>query len=102
MEPYGQDNFCCGGGGGLVSLDEIYDYRMNIGGKVKADQLKKSGAEICVAPCANCKKQLKELVEFYDIPCTVMGLHDLILKAIVIPGAKSTRERKAAAELLEM
>jgi len=102
MEPHGQRNYCCGGGGGLVSVDEIHDYRMKIGGKVKAEQIISTGAEIVVAPCANCKKQLKELMEFYDIPCQVVGLHDLILKAIVIPGGKSPQERKEEAELYSM
>ncbi len=99
MSPRGADNYCCGGGGGLVSIDEIHDYRMDIAGKVKAEQIADTGAEIVVAPCANCKKQLKELVEHYELPCTVMGLHDLILKAIEIPGGKSPAERKEEAEL---
>jgi len=34
------------------------------------------------------------LVEYYDIPCKVMGLHDLILKAIQMPGGKTPLERK--------
>jgi hypothetical protein len=46
-----------------------------------------------VAPCANCKKQLKELVAHYELPCRVVGLHDLILDVIDIPGGKSARER---------
>jgi Fe-S oxidoreductase len=94
MEPHGERNFCCGGGGGLVSVDEIHDYRMEIGGKVKADQIRATGAEIVIAPCANCKKQLKELVEYYELPCRVMGLHDLVLRAIEIPGGKSPQQRK--------
>ncbi|MFH2037612.1 MAG: (Fe-S)-binding protein [Candidatus Zixiibacteriota bacterium] len=102
MTPTGKDNYCCGGGGGLVSIDEIHEFRMRIGGKIKAEQLRQTGAEICIAPCANCKKQLKELVEYYDIPCKVMGLHDLILKAIKIPGAKSPQERKEEAALMEI
>ncbi len=102
MEPYGQNNYCCGGGGGLVSVDEIHDYRMEVGGKVKAEQLRMTGAEICVAPCANCKKQLKELVEHYNLPCKIVGLHDLILKAIVIDGAKSPQERKEEAAMFEV
>lgn len=53
-------------------------------------------------PGANCKKQLKELIEFYELPCRVLGLHDLILKAIEIPGCKSPLERKREAELLEI
>jgi Fe-S oxidoreductase len=99
MTPTGRQNFCCGGGGGLVSIDEIHEFRMEIGGKVKADQIIATGASICVAPCANCKKQLKELVAYYNIDCEIMGLHDLILKAIEIPGAKSAIERKEEAEL---
>jgi Fe-S oxidoreductase len=99
MEPHGTENFCCGGGGGSVSVDEIHDFRMNVGGKIKSEQIRKTGAGIVIAPCANCKKQLKELVEHYEIPCKVMGLHDLILKAIEIPGGKSPQERKEEAEL---
>ncbi len=102
MTPNGQDNFCCGGGGGLVSVDEIHDFRMKISGRVKAEQLIQTGADICIAPCANCKKQLKELVEHYNIPCKIMGLHDLILKAIYIPGGKGPKERQEKAALCEM
>lgn len=102
MKPAGRDNFCCGGGGGLVSIDEIHEFRMSVGGRVKAEQLRQTEADICIAPCANCKKQLKELVEYYEIPCKVMGLHDLILRAIHIPGGKTPSERKEEAALFEM
>jgi Fe-S oxidoreductase len=102
MEPHGQNNYCCGGGGGLVSIDEIHKFRMEIGGYVKAKQIEKTGAEIIVSPCANCKKQLRELVEFYNLPCKVVGLHDLILEVIEIPGGKSPEERKQMKTELEM
>jgi Fe-S oxidoreductase len=83
MTPTGDKNICCGGGGGTVSIDEIRPYRTTVGGKLKADQIRKSGCDILVAPCANCKKQLRELVEDQKINCQVVGLHDLIYKAIV-------------------
>ena len=83
MTPTGENNICCGGGGGTVSIDEIRSYRTTVGGKLKADQIRKSGCDILVAPCANCKKQLRELVEDQKINCQVVGLHDLIYKAIV-------------------
>ena len=83
MTPNGDENICCGGGGGTVSIDEIRPYRTTVGGKLKADQIRKSGCEILVAPCANCKKQLRELVEDQGIDCQVLGLHDLIYKAII-------------------
>ena len=102
MTPNGRENYCCGGGGGLVSIDELHEFRMSVAGKVKAEQLRDTGAEICVAPCANCKKQLRELVEYYEIPCRIVGLHDLILKAIHIPGGKTPQERHREAALLEV
>lgn len=84
MEPHGENNICCGGGGGTVSIDEIRAYRTSIAGKVKAEQIRASGCKYLVAPCANCKKQLRELVEDQKIDCEVVGLHDLIYKAIIL------------------
>ncbi len=82
MTPRGTENICCGGGGGTVSIDEIRPYRTAVGGKAKADQIRATGAKYLIAPCANCKKQLRELVEDQKIDCEVVGLHDLIYKAI--------------------
>ncbi len=83
MTPNGENNICCGGGGGTVSIDEIRPYRTTVGGKLKADQIRRAGCKILVAPCANCKKQLRELVEDQGIDCEVVGLHDLLYKAII-------------------
>lgn len=82
MTPNRRDNICCGGGGGTVSMDELRPYRTLVGGKAKAEQIRATGAKYCVAPCANCKKQLKELMEDQGIDCQIVGLHDLIYKAI--------------------
>jgi Fe-S oxidoreductase len=82
MTPCGTENYCCGGGGGTVSLDEVHDYRMKVAGKRKAEQIRATGADLVVAPCANCKKQLREVLEHYEVPAQVVGLHDLILRAI--------------------
>ena len=82
MTPHGRENYCCGGGSGLVSVDEIHDFRMRIAGKAKAEQIKRTGASIVIAPCANCKKQLKEINDYYELNVEIMGLHDLILRAI--------------------
>ena len=83
MTPSGRNNICCGGGGGTVSIDEIRPYRMLVGGRMKAEQIRATGAKYCVAPCANCKKQLRELMEHYEIDCQIVGLHDLLYNAIV-------------------
>jgi Fe-S oxidoreductase len=54
-----------------------------VGGKVKAEQIRATGARYCIAPCANCKKQLRELMEDQEVDCEIVGLHDLLYKAIV-------------------
>lgn len=95
MTPSGDYNICCGGGGGTVSIDEIRPYRTTIGGKSKADQIRESGCEILVAPCANCKKQLRELVEDQGINCQVVGLHDLIYKAIIFDDSMIVKKDEA-------
>jgi Fe-S oxidoreductase len=82
MTPNRRDAICCGGGSGTVSMDEIRPYRTLVGGKAKADQIRATGAKYCVAPCANCKKQLRELMEDQGIDCQIVGLHDLLYKAI--------------------
>lgn len=90
MTPNRRDNICCGGGGGTVSIDEIRKYRTSIGGRAKAEQLERTGAHYIVAPCANCKKQLKELIEDRDLrddkgeQMELVGLHDLLYKAIIL------------------
>jgi len=82
MTPHGIANFCCGGGGGTVSLDETHDFRVQVTGRAKAEQIRATGAAIVVAPCANCKKQLRELVQYHALAVEVVGVHDLILRAI--------------------
>jgi Fe-S oxidoreductase len=85
MEPKGAKNFCCGGGGGTVSVDEIRLYRTTVTGKLKADQIRATGARYVVAPCANCKKQLREVCEDHGLDgVEVVGLHDLLYKALVL------------------
>ena len=84
MTPNGRDNYCCGGGGGTVSIDEIRPYRTIVGGKRKADQVRRTGAHYLVAPCANCKKQFREIFEDNGLDCELVGLHDLLYKAIIL------------------
>ena len=63
MTPNRTENYCCGGGGGTVSIDEIRKYRTAVSGLKKAEQIRKTGAHYVIAPCANCKKQFRETME---------------------------------------
>jgi len=97
MTPNRTENYCCGGGGGTVSIDEIREFRTGPLGKRKAEQIRDTGAQIVISPCANCKKQLKELCQDNELEdVEVMGLHDLLLRAIDfgVPGQSEAPDWK--------
>ncbi len=60
------NNFCCGAGGGAWAMP--YDEERLAYGKVKADQIKDTGAELVIAPCHNCRDQImKGLPKVHDM-----------------------------------
>ncbi|MDD2388139.1 MAG: (Fe-S)-binding protein [Desulfobacterales bacterium] len=83
MSPEPAYNFCCGGGGGLVSLgEETLDFRMK-SSKVKAEQIRKSGATILATACENCHTQLSNLNDHYKLGVEVKFLSSMIADALV-------------------
>jgi Fe-S oxidoreductase len=76
-------NWCCGGGGGLVALgEETMDFRMK-SSKVKADQIRMTGARILVTACENCHTQLKDLNEYYELGVDVQFLSSMVADALI-------------------
>jgi Fe-S oxidoreductase len=84
MTPSGADNWCCGGGGGLSAMDEIREFRMTVSGKKKVEQIRETGATFVAAPCANCKRQITQLMEHHGMDVKVGGVHDMVFNAIVM------------------
>jgi len=93
MEPHGIENFCCGGGGGMLSMSEFAKERI-AAGQVKADQILATGAEIVATSCHNCLDQLDEIRRHYKLPVKVLNLSELVAAAIVW-------EKKSVAEAEE-
>ncbi len=81
LTPTRAENWCCGGGGGLISLGEL-EFRMK-SSKVKADQLAASKAQVLTTACENCHSQLKDLNEHYGLGMKVEFLSALVAKALV-------------------
>jgi Fe-S oxidoreductase len=73
-------NWCCGGGGGLVAMGEL-EFRMK-SGRVKADQMKATGAGMVCTACENCRSQLTDLSEHYALGMKVESLTDLAAHAL--------------------
>jgi Fe-S oxidoreductase len=81
MTPNRAENWCCGGGGGLVAMGEE-EFRMK-SSKVKADQMRASGASVIVTACENCHSQLSDLNRHYGLGMRVEFLSHLAARALV-------------------
>ncbi len=83
MTPHGIDNFCCGGGGGQLAMSEYNERRLKIG-KIKADQIKATGAKVVVTPCHNCVDQLSQLNHTYKLGVKIKTIAELVADALVM------------------
>ena len=84
MTPNKAEALCCGGGGGLVALAEYTERRL-AAGKPKADQIKRTGARVVVAACENCRLQIGDLNEHYNLNVRITALTDLVVRAMRLP-----------------
>lgn len=83
MNPHGDDNLCCGGGGGQLAMSEYNDRRMNIA-KLKADQISATGAKVLVAPCHNCVDQLTQINVTFKLNVQIKTVAEIVADAIVL------------------
>jgi len=91
MHPNKGENWCCGGGGGLSAMDDIIEFRMEISGTKKLEQIRETGAEYVATSCSNCKRQLTQLMEHHEMLVEVGGVHDMLSRAILIDGNAAER-----------
>ncbi len=77
MHPHGVNNYCCGGGSGfaIMSGHNFEDWRAQVAGTKKIQQILNAFKDemdpsihkyIC-APCSNCKGQIRDLINYYDL-----------------------------------
>lgn len=83
MHPNRAENYCCTGGGGAMSMSEYTPRRLK-SAKVKADQLKATGAKIVVTSCHNCVDGLADCIKHYKLGMEVTQLVNLVANALVI------------------
>ncbi len=99
MTPHGRANYCCGGGGGLVSMDETHEFRMKVAGRVKADQIRATGAEHRRRPLRQLQEAAQGAGGVLRAALPGGGPPRPVLRAIDIPGGKSARQRQDEAAL---
>ncbi len=91
MYPNRGENWCCGGGGGLSAMDDIQEFRMNVSGRKKMEQVRETGAKYLATACSNCKRQFMQLIEYHQADFQIGGVHDMLSRAIMINGKAAER-----------
>jgi Fe-S oxidoreductase len=97
MTPHGVHNYCCGGGSGFAIMQSMNfpAWKMNISGRMKMNQVMDvfadvrdtAGPKYVCAPCSNCKGQIRDLFDYYDVTrkygIFYGGLAELIVNAMM-------------------
>lgn len=84
MHPNGRENYCCTGGSGLLSMTEYRPLRLEVA-RIKAEQLKATGAKVLCTMCHNCIDGLNDVVKHYRLDMKVVQVMDLVAGALVAP-----------------
>ena len=95
MEPNRESNYCCGAGGGAWAMP--FAPERVFYGRIKARQIKETGAELVIAPCHNCRDQLmKSLNQEYDLGIEVKYLWELVADCLILEGQEQTEATESA------
>lgn len=85
MKYQGNYNYCCGGGGGAVPMGgEMRKYRLR-SGKIKAEQIRETGAKIIFVPCHNCIDQIRDLIKEEKLDVKAIHFKEAISGHMEIP-----------------
>ncbi len=100
MTPNREANYCCGAGGG--NWPGPFEKQSAFHGRYKADQIRRSGADVVVVGCSNCRDQImKRLPKYYkDLKYEVKYIWQVVAEALVIEPwtqEEATRASEAAA-----
>jgi Fe-S oxidoreductase len=82
MTPNRKNNYCCGGGGGQLSMSE-YAARRKSAGRIKAEQIARTKAQVVASPCHNCLDQLAELNKHYKLGVDVKSVLEIAAEALL-------------------
>jgi len=77
--PKYEHNFCCAAGGGVINCGPPWKTTRTKGNRVKAEQLKSTGAHIVVTPCHNCHSGIEDIIGYHKL-----GMHVRFISEILV------------------
>ena len=85
VAPNREHNYCCMAGGGTINCGPPWKRSRMLSNRVKAEQLKKTDAELVITPCHNCHSGLEDIVKFYDLGMHVKFISEILVEVMEIP-----------------
>ena len=64
-------------------------------GKIKADQIRKTGAKIVIVPCHNCFDQIGDLNTEYNLGIKVVHFKTILAPMLMLPDEMKPKEEAA-------
>ncbi len=82
MTPNRTENYCCTGGGGLLSMAEYRPVRLEAAA-IKARQMEATGAKLVCTMCHNCIDGLNDVIKHYNLDMKVVQILELVDTALI-------------------
>ena len=85
VKPRFEHNYCCMAGGGTINCGPPWKRSRMVSNRVKAEQLKATGAEFVITPCHNCHSGIEDIVGFYKLRMHVKFISEILVEVMEIP-----------------
>lgn len=82
MTPNFEHNYCCAAGGGVINCGPPWKKSRVRGNKVKADQIRDTGAEVICTPCHNCHSGIEDIVHEYGLDVKVLFFSEILVEVM--------------------
>jgi Fe-S oxidoreductase len=87
MDPKYEHNYCCAAGGGVINCGPPWKLARLKSIKIKAEQMQKTGAGLCITPCHNCHHGVGDVIEHYKLDMKTSFIIELLVKQMKMPEA---------------
>jgi len=85
MKPNREHNYCCMAGGGTINCGPPWKRSRMLSNRIKAEQIKDTGAQIVITPCHNCHSGIEDIIGFYNLGVHVKFLSEIMVDTMEIP-----------------
>jgi len=85
VNPRFEHNYCCAAGGGVINCGPPWKNDRVNGNRVKAEQLKATGAKVVVTPCHNCHSGIEDIISTYKLGMHTKFFSEILVECIEVP-----------------